>query len=272
MKRFMQFLTVVAVGSLAGNAVRADMIVNLQASNYTQATGTWANNGTGGNFGVTGGVVANAPVKETVAGATAVTFSGLNGCTLETAPASSSVTGGNAWSAEAWVYNPSIGAEEDYFQWGRRASGVGRAADLVYGTDPNSGAYVHWGNDAGFSKGVPVAGAWHYIAVTYSGVANGGVESLYVDGVLDRTDVRTLDIDGSINMIVGAGFQNWMFVNPASLSIGALRLRTEVLSVDEIHDIFVDEGRTYGVPEPSSIVLLSAALFGLLAYAWRRRK
>jgi hypothetical protein len=274
MTSFFRFLIVLAACGLTAEAARADMIVSLQATNYTQATGVWANTGTGGNFTVTGGIVANAPISETVAGATAVTFSGVAGCSLETAPASSSVTGGNAWSVEAWVYNPSIGTEEDYFQWSARNSGASRAADLCYGSSSSSGAYVHWANDAGFTGGAPEASKWHYITLTYSGTDNGGVESLYVDGVLNSTTTRTLNLSGQINMILGSGYaidSGWQC--PASLSIGALRLQTGVLDATTVASTYTTEGATYGVvPEPSTLALLAGGLFGLLAYAWRRRK
>lgn len=276
MKRFMQVLMVLVVGCLAGNAAIAGLVVDLQAVNFDPTTQMWTNTADDtrdfkGELGK-----AWAPTKGVVAGATAVLFDGIGGLyngtrvyqKLESEQAApDSVRGTNGWSAEMWVYNDVVGTREDCFQWARPSAGASKGAVLGYGSNTTDGAYSHNSNDAGYTGGAPEAAKWHYIVLTYSGGTD-GTENLYVDGVLNRTDTRTLNLSTeSFPMMIGTGFQDW-FINGASVAIGAVRLRTEVLNVDAIHTTYVTEGVTYGVvPEPSSIVILVGAFLGLIAYA-----
>jgi hypothetical protein len=286
MTRFFRFLIVLAVCGLTAEAARADMIFDLEASNFIAATDSanavWNSSVSYGGvtYNFNGSSLAlNAwnPTATTISGVSAVNFSGvnttMNGWTiaqkLESSPCP--INGSHAWTTSMWVYNPSIQNEEDVFQWGFRNTGAGCAADLCYGSSASSGAYVHWASDSGYTKGTPAAGTWHYIALTYDGTT----ESLYVDGALDNSTARSLNLNNAINMILGEGFQEGsLFVNPSSLALGSMRMWDSALDATTIATTFNTEGVAYGVavPEPSTLALLVGGLFGLLAYAWRRRK
>lgn len=128
----------------------------------------------------------------TVDGRRAVTFTGGDWLT-STFPAPDALTGRSAFTVAVWAYNPAVGGEEAMVQWARRGA-TSRAAQFNYGSNGASGALVHWGSDdMGYEGGVPAAGAWHHLAVTYTGGAD-GTESVYVNGRVVATERKSLDL------------------------------------------------------------------------------
>lgn len=232
----------------AGIVYSGTAVVDLRAADYAGNPATWTNHGNGGTFTAYGTAK---PAYNTVGGAPAVTFvGGGDPSRFECPPAPVSVTGTSAWSVEAWVYDSeALAFEEDYFQWGARNAGVGAAADLCYSAPGPGGsnlAYVHWGADGGFANNTPPAiNQWHLITLTYAGGTNGD-EKLYVDGMLQTTTQRTLNISRAINMIIGTGWQfGYGFINRATLSIGALRLEPGVLSAADVANNFLNDASSY---------------------------
>ena len=57
----------------------------------------------------------------------------------------------------------------------------------------------------GFDGGVPAAHTWHTIGVTYQGGPN-SVETVMVDGLVNATEVKTLNIWPNCPMTVGAAY------------------------------------------------------------------
>jgi len=130
------------------------------------------------------------PTVEILAGRTAVTFDGDDRL-LATFTAPPEITGESDFTVAVWAYNPQIDPEECMVQWARRGT-LGRAAQLNFGRAPGWGAVTHWSApDMGFDGGVPSAGAWHHIAVTYEGGTD-GIERVYVGGDVNATERKTL--------------------------------------------------------------------------------
>jgi len=277
----------------------------------TDANGvtSWANLGTAGVAFTPGAfqadnLAAAQPDLQTVGGVSAIVFDGGSDAgtnpnidRLEAPPAPASVTANSDWSFEAWAYNPSIstaspGQEETIFQWGPRGgvAGTSTAAHVGMGFAGPSGAVVHWGADQGYTAdantqfythdtvpalngNAPIVGQWHHIAVTYAGGVNGN-EIVYLDGQPNNSALRTLNVSTAINMIVGTGFNNNSvnFQVPGSLSIARVRLHDNVLSPADVLANFDEEKATFGIPEPSSLLLGVLGLCGLSIFARRARK
>jgi hypothetical protein len=105
--------------------------------------------------------------------------------------------------------------------------------------------------------------AWHQVAVVFNGTAD--TLSLYVDHNLE-TLTENYTNDTALASTFGTSSDIRIGVNhsggqPVYGAIDYIRVSDVALSPSE----FV------GVPEPSAIVLLTTAVLGLLAYAWRKR-
>lgn len=167
----------------------ADLIVDLDAGDLPYgAVGTWPNEGSlGGSFTSPGN-----PVVADVDGRKAVTFDG-NDNFVSTFSVPDEITGNNSYTVAVWAYNPSIANEECMVNWAKRWT-TSRCAQLNYGTNTSFGAVTHWaGDDMGFDGGVPAAGQWHHIAVTYQG-GPGSLETVYVNGQRNAIEYKTLDL------------------------------------------------------------------------------
>lgn len=60
--------------------------------------------------------------------------------------------------------------------------------------------------------------------------------------------------------------------NSAGLTSASAKVQMYTASGASIGIDSVSQGVTVGIPEPSAIVLLATGVFGLLAYAWRKRR
>ncbi|MCX6346174.1 MAG: hypothetical protein NT018_14070 [Armatimonadetes bacterium] len=222
-------------------AISDGLRVNIKASDLT--VGAWGaqvlnNTGTlGGNFTPVG----IAPVVATIvdsAGVSkkAITFAGGTGAVGAGTGLQSSVnttadfTGNSDWSVSSWVYVPAIpaSANRTYFSWASRGTNFS-SAEMRYS---NNYAIAHYSADNGFNLGVPAAGRWHNIIVSYDGTA----ERLYVDGVLDRTiNSLALTLKANEKMFVGrateaAGTSNYAWTG----SVASIKVFDQVLSTEEI--------------------------------------
>ena len=193
---------------------------------------------------------AGAVTAELVAGRRAVTFAGSDGL-VSSFPVPETLTGRAAFTVSAWVFNPKVGGEEPLVQWARRGAD-GRAAIFGYGTAPTYGAIMHWGaGDMGYEGGPPVANAWHHIAVTHAGGADGD-ERLYVDGKLVASERKSLDLwpGGRIHVGRSGDGPGWF-----TGSIAAVRMDAAALPAEAVAALARDEA-VAGEP----VVLLDAAL------------
>src|SRR5439155_22221562 len=83
--------------------------------------------------------------------------------------------GAAARTVEAWIYNPTVGAEETVFAWGRRGGAPdGSNSSFQHGTDPAFGAMGLWGGGPDMAWGTNgaqvasnlVVGRWPPVAYT----------------------------------------------------------------------------------------------------------
>jgi hypothetical protein len=105
-----------------------------------------------------------------------------------------------ARTVEAWIYNPTAGAEETVFAWGRRGGNPdGSNSAFSHGTDASFGALqfwgapdVAWGTNAAQIAANVISGRWTHVAYTY-GIENGtnGVRACYVNGAFANSEVST---------------------------------------------------------------------------------
>ena len=182
----------------------ADLVVDLDAGDLALGdTRSWVNNGSvGGQFDLWEGDP-NLVVEE-IEGVRCVTFAdnpdgGIPAHALVSSfgtPAG--ITGNNPYTIAVLAYQTNIANEECMLNWARRGASP-RAAQFNYGTNGSYGATTHWGNpDLGWNP-FPPAGQWHHLVVTYSGGTD-GVETVYVNGISNNSEIKTLDLwpDGVI--------------------------------------------------------------------------
>jgi len=209
--------------------VNAARLVDLDAAGLKSGDlSSWANAGTlKGGFDA---VMSGGAKVETVDGRKAVTFDGLKDFLKSSFVTPPEITGSHAWSVVVQVYNPKVnGAEEPLVYWAHRGDGS-RSAHLNYGDSKASGAVVHWGADMGYD-GVPAEGKWHFIVLTYAGGTD-GVENLYVDGKLNATAKRTLNLFAGEPIYLGAtDFEKFFSGSLAQVSSYDYALTTEQMEV-----------------------------------------
>ncbi len=234
--------------------------VDLDARNF-DGVGVWTNNGTLCATFATGWGTLNNPVRETVAGVTAVTFDGGSDGVdknqsvdrLESwVSAPDDITAAGDWTVEMWAYNPAAAAEECVVHWGRRGGpGAGSNAQLNYGSSADFGAAGHWGApDMGYDPLAPV-GQWQYVALTYDGTT----ERLYVDGVLNNAEAKTLAIHGlwngsPNNVIIGAAWNNPNYLDTLAFSgsLAVVRVHGGALTAEQVRDNYRFEAARFGRP------------------------
>jgi hypothetical protein len=120
-------------------------------------------------------------------------------------------------------------------------------------------------------------GVWHHVAFTHAAGTTGsaGVK-IYVDGTL-RTNLvlssGTLsDITTSVPLDLGArGPMNQPNANPLVGGLDEVAIYASELSGADIAGHYAHRNDIC-TPEPSTVVLLTTGLIGLLAYAWRKRR
>lgn len=162
------------------------------------------------------------------------------------------------------------------------ANNWGNGTSIDIDTNPGGGLelYLRASSDAtlgGYTTSAATAfdGGWHHVAVAWNattGSAGTGTVSMYLDGVaLDTTltanGITSGDSFGTWDNPVriaanGRTNPNW---DPLTGSLDDVRVYNTALGGSEIAGLA-------GVPEPSTMVLAGIGLFGMLAYAWRKRK
>ena len=198
-------LPILLAAVLAPNHAQAygTPVISLDASALpTGALTSWS------NAGSSGGSFSNDTSTVNVAvtgGKNSVTFTGSNWMKASfTAP--SSITGTSPYTVVAQVYNPGVGGEEAYLCWAHRGINT-RCAQFNYGNAGGYGAVTHYSADMGFANllnNTPAAGMWHVIAITYDGTT----EKLYVDGLLNNSAARALNLWPGEPIILGQAFGN----------------------------------------------------------------
>lgn len=210
-----------------GSSIIADTaLIDLSAEYLsTGKLSHWSNEGTvkgGFNF-----LSLFTPKVQMVAGRKAVTFNG-NQTMRSSFTAPEGITGNGDFSVAIWVYNPVIDEEETMLSWSRRGGPRGTNAEILYGNHWSFGAVGHWGpdTDMGYDGGLPPAKQWHYIAVTF----DGKVEKVYVDGVLNVKESKTLNIYSNKPILIGSAD----FLNYFSGSIASVYIFDYALAQEEI--------------------------------------
>ncbi|MCA9151419.1 MAG: LamG domain-containing protein [Planctomycetales bacterium] len=256
----------VLLAALANSPARAietagTLFVDLNASDVTAGSPTWANAGTLGDF-----IEVGDPQLMTIAGgAQGVVFSGGGDVYQSPVGAPAELTGLDPTrSIEAWVLNPTIAGEETIVSWGHRGGPDGSNVSFNFGSNADYGAVGHWGGaDIGWGTN-PSAAQWHHLVYTYDGTTS----RVYSDGVMTNSEdlgagvINThpdtkitvagqLDSDG-VTLTAG------LF---GSMAIGALRIHDGVLTDAQIAANYAAEVGNYpqpALPGPAVAAPLSA--------------
>jgi autotransporter-associated beta strand protein len=193
------------------------------------------------------------------AGVPAVRFYDTGDSHLRSADnAPAAVTGGGAYTVEAWAYSTNLWALGELLSWGNDQGAGTHAASLCYGTDTdNQGGAARHSTDTTLNLGwdglpgnAPAAGEWHHLAVTYTGSAPGQrVERLYADGVL-----VTGQSDLSLNIATGTRFHLGTLYRPAANgfiqryngAVARLRLHTGALTAAQVAANYNEEAPAFG--------------------------
>ena len=230
------------------------LIVKLDMSNLSTTTdgayiGLWTNQATGddavGNFEpCTAGK--GAKYVADAGGRPGVYFGGSGDYAMECAselPAT--VIGSGDWSAEAWIYTPTLLASKTYFTWTRRGGG-NQLVEMRYGTDGGN-AIEHHSNNIGWGGTIPPANDWHHIAITRDASGN---ENLYVDGfrVNGKDNYTALNIrDNGLFTLGGTKADNGNFDGGLLYTgyIGAIRVHSGTLTAAQVLANYNEEKESY---------------------------
>jgi hypothetical protein len=235
----------------------SDPIVKLDATTLPDGPlEVWPNTGAmGGDFTTQPDAVP--AIVETVAGVKGVTFDGVNN--YYTGPAQPPAFTGNADHAiEAWVFNPTIEAEEGVFAWGRRGGPDGSNVSFGHGSNAIFGAVGHWGTyDVGWNGNL-TANAWTFIAYNYT--ASNHVTRVYRDGALANTvpqpgNLNTWGVDTAGNpLLMRVGAQNLAdgnvdTANRPSLTIAKIRVYAVALADSKVAADYAADKDLFGGPK-----------------------
>jgi len=263
-------LTVVMTGSSVtgkdfslAKSAGLDPLVVLDAS--TQNVGSlpsWTNTGTlAGTFDSIDATHAPSVVAD-IGGRKAVKFDQPEGdpsvtrqTLVATVPAPADITGNSDWTISADLYMASMawnGSENSYACWAGRDQGGCRTAQFDY---VNNLAYFHNGADRGFGT-VPGAGVWNNVTITYDGTT----EIVYINGVIDSTETRALNLQPGGMMMVGGAYwhnmrgedQYWRFRDGA---IAKLQIFDQALTASEVQTVA-------GVVTPVQYMIAASAAAG----------
>lgn len=219
-------------------------LVDLKASGLTDGTlSSWSNlvSGTGGVFTPVEGV---SPVVGRVDLYRAVTFNVTTNGTIQTGNAMrsdilapSALVGKASYTVASWLYIPTTGSsipdEQAYMCWARRFPAAPYdAAQFGYGKNAAYGAVSHTNSakDMGFAGGPPAGMAWHHVAVTYDGI----MESVYVDGVMNSSQAKSLNIVNGDKMMIGAAFDANGLVARFNGSIASLEVYDDSMTPGQV--------------------------------------
>jgi autotransporter-associated beta strand protein len=185
------------VAELPAIQVAGSLLVDLQASDFDTVNGIWPQHSLTGIQGSFSKQTNGTPKLETIAGATAVVLDG-DGDYLTGPNTTVALHGLNAThSVEYWAFQGEIRPEESVLSWSRRDGPDGTFAGFRYASQNAWGCAARWGQpDMGFAAphlNGPAVGTWHHIVVTYDGATK--TQKIYVDGVLNATEVSTPDLD-----------------------------------------------------------------------------
>jgi len=229
--------------------------VELDASDASAGTAVWTNTAsdpTIGNFNIVGD-----PAKVAIDTAPAVYFDGDGDAYVSTGNTPGDLTGAGDRTVEAWVYNPSIPAEDTVLSWAKRGGPCGTNWSFGHGTHGEFGALGAWcGEDLGWN-GAPSAMQWHHLAITYDGTTT----RVYADGAEKNSEVVTLGThaDLPIKLAVqhdGNGVDLSMF---GSLAIGRVRVHGGALSASDVLNNYNEEKAGFPLPPPPVPQDLTAA-------------
>jgi hypothetical protein len=162
---------------------------------------------------------------------------------------------GNNWSELG--SNNTFKASVNTFEW----KYMGGAGDQLFGIYFN-------GYDTGYTveNRTGAAGGWRINNGLYPSVpeALGSYFSLAAGNI-----VRIAKNGGNFDASVNGTVVSSVAANPASTGLANLWFGTRPAGSTESFD-YVSVGTQ--TPEPSSLIVMSAGVFGLLAYAWRKRR
>ena len=257
--------------------VTTDLLIDLDAANYNQATGTWTQSGV---TGLPGSFIASGSVtKARVNGFTGVLLDGgfehlqgpqTTGSSLEAAVPT--------YSVEVWAYQGNVRDEETMVAWSHRGANNSNMG-FNWGVDQAWGASGHWGNgpDLGWTPGfsidavsvfannntvsnVPTPGSWHLLTYTYDGTT----ERVYSDGVLRNSEAKTLTPFADNEIVLGIqneaqnlphtgrsdlggnnGFNNAGTDLTFSGVLGRIRIHSGVLTDQQVADAYNTEKATF---------------------------
>lgn len=190
------------------------LLVDLDARQFERgsAISQWQNTGKMGGLFVSAS--AAVPTAEIVGGKKAVVFAGSSFLTANF-KAPLSLSGNSSFSVAMWVNNPVVADEEPILSWTARGGVDMTNATVGYGSNKKWGAAAHWGwADMPYTK-LPEAGKWHHIALVFDGTN----ERLYIDGVLDRIELKMLYLANLRNFILGSTADKNTFFSGALASL-----------------------------------------------------
>lgn len=214
------------------NIKRGNKLIDLDVASLATGnlTTTVANLGTlGGNFNRTNTTL----TVGTVSGKKAITFGGASYLKFnQNAP--NSLAWNSSYSVSAWVYNPTIEESETIIAWANRGGPNHTYAALYYGTNATYGAAGHWAYADMAYKTVPVANAWHHLALTFDGL----VEKLYVDGKLNNQAQKNLYVNANSPILIGWSAQQGGNEEYLTGLIASLKMYDYPLTAQDITTLF----------------------------------
>ncbi|MCL2105191.1 MAG: autotransporter-associated beta strand repeat-containing protein, partial [Kiritimatiellaeota bacterium] len=257
MKRLLKG-TVAALVALAGAVAQAvpNVLVNLDATDFDPVQVAWTNNGTlGGVFVPVGS--GEGTTYGIVDGIAAVSLAGDDSSVMTNGVSPNVICADVPWSFEAWVHNPAAQLNEDVmFTWTAREQWPnnqpnGSCVEFRYGKDSGN-AVEHYAENLGWGGELPAFGQWHHVAVTRDA---GGVERLYLNGVLRVTQYRNVNARDDIGFFTLGAVQNrnnggWQF--PFSGSFARLRVHDGPLGIEDIFANIQADLAAFGVSMSSA--------------------
>lgn len=202
------------------------LLVSLNADGFTAGATVekWPN--TGKLLGAFTQDSEEPPTVTVIEGKKALIFKGNTSLKANVAPPSS-LSGNSSFSVVMWVFNPQIADEEPIISWTERGGTDLTNASFGYGKNKKWGAAAHWGwPDMPFSK-LPEAGKWHHLAIVFDGTN----EHIYVDGNLDRKELKMLYLANLKNFVIGSNADKSAFFSGA---LASLKVYDIALSANEV--------------------------------------